>query len=323
MGIFPPNLYIDSLIDDFGIWQHSDETSILLDEGYALDDAARGLLLTLALGNDRQSESLFSYLQKSQTKTGFFGFATPDREFIDGIASDDATGQVVWAAGYAYYKNFSKDEAVKLIEHAVKYLLKTQNMRGFAYAVLGAVYIDKKLADVLYERLKSFFDDTDESWPWPEDKLTYGNGIIPYAFLRYGMVFDDKDAIKQGKQLLDFVEKKCTTKRLRGPVGNDGWLPRGSKPAPVYSQQPIDAAYMVWAWLAAYEISKNPDDLDKAKAWFDWFEGENVAGEKMYDPVDLRCFDGIDPSGVHHNSGAESNICLLLSKYMLAKNEII
>jgi hypothetical protein len=320
MEVFPATPYFDSLIDDFGIWQHTDGATILRKEGYALDDAARGLLLTLALGRSEQSEVLFSYILKSRSEVGLYGFASPDREFIPNIASEDATGQVVWAAGYALSKNFHSDEAMNLINGLVPYLDKKNNMRGYAYALLGAIYVNKELAEHCYTKLKTLFDNTDYDWPWPEPALTYGNGIVPYAFLRYALIYNDASANQLGRDILIFLEERCTDRRQRGPIGNDGWLPRGAKVAPTYSQQPIDAAYMIWAWLAAYQLSKNSFDKERCDAWMQWFEGNNVIRAKMYNSQDMRCFDGIDPWGIHYNSGAESNICLLLSKFMLAYN---
>jgi hypothetical protein len=319
VGKFPSTPYFDNLIDDFGIWQHTDEKSILNEEGYALDDAARGLLLTLALNRQNQSEVLFSYILKSQSKDGFYGFARQERDFIPMLASDDATGQVMWAAGYALSKKFQSDQAKELIANTVGYIDRMGNMRGYAYALLGSVYVSKQMAQRYYKKLRNFFDDTDNDWPWPESALTYGNGIAPYAFLRYGLIYGDRQAVLLGRRLLKFVEEKCTHNRQRGPIGNEGWLPRDARVVPTYSQQPIDTAYMVWAWMTAYQISGDNQDLSLAEAWMKWFEGDNVAHEKMYNPDDMRCFDGIDPGGVHHNSGAESNICFLLSKYVISK----
>jgi hypothetical protein len=320
---FPLTPYFDNLIDDFGIWQHTDGNSILCSEGYALDDAARGLLLTLALDRQEQSEVLFNYILKSQSKDGYYGFARQERNFIPMLASDDATGQVMWAAGYAVSKKFHKTKARRLIANTIAYIDRMGNMRGYAYALLGSIYISEDMANQYYKRLRSFFDGTDEGWPWPEQALTYGNGIAPYAFLRYGLVYNDESAVQIGRKILNFIEEKCSLNRVRGPIGNDGWLPKGSKDIPTYSQQPIDAAYMVWAWMAAYQISGDKNDLKLSQAWMQWFEGENVAHEKMYNPNDMRCFDGIDPTCVHHNSGAESNICLLLSKYVLAEKTTV
>jgi hypothetical protein len=314
----PQTVYFDSLIDDFGIWQHTDGQKILYDEGYALDDAARGLLVTLVLKRDEQSEVLWSYILKSKVKTGgLYGFSTADRQFLPQLASDDAVGQVIWAAGLAIKMGFHRKEAQLLINQLSVYLDKTEHMRGFAYALLGAIYVNHDLAIHYYDRLRLFFDGTSDEWPWPEQVVTYGNGIMPYAFLRYGIVYGDSEALRLGRQILLFIEARCTDGRSRGPIGNEGWLPKNVKVAPNYSQQPIDAAYMIWAWLAAYQASHNRNDMAMAKRWASWFDGNNVAETRMYDLHDGRCFDGIDAIGVHRHSGAESNICLLLSQYML------
>ena len=243
--------YFDSLIDDFGIWQHTDGRKILREEGYALDDAARGLLLTLARDQMQQSETLFSYIEQSRAQNGFYGFADESRQFLPGIASSDATGQVIWAAGYAISRGFRVEVARQLVDHAAKYLDTTKYMRGFAYALLGAVYIDSNMARDYYVKLRAFFDDVDDDWVWPEPTMTYGNGIMAYAFLRYALIYKDKDALELGLRVLNFVEDKCTHNRRRGPIGNDGWMSKGDETAPTYSQQPIDTAYMIWAWLTA------------------------------------------------------------------------
>jgi hypothetical protein len=323
VALFPPSLYIDNLIDDFGIWQHSDGKVILREEGYALDDAARGLLFTLAQGRTDQSEVLFSYLEKSQSKDGVLGFSDANRHFLPKFASSDAIGQTIWAAGYAISKNFHVTESKKIVTGLAANLDKTKNVRGFAYALLGLVYVDDELARHFCHKLLSFFDNVDDDWPWPDPALTYGNGIIPYAFFRYALVFGDKQLTEVGTKILFFLEASCTHNRQRGPIGNNGWHPRGVNVVPKYSQQPIDAAYMIWAWLAYFQLTGDLSAKENAKAWMGWFEGHNIANTRMYDPKDMRCFDGIDSIGVHYNSGAESNICLLLSKYMLAENKTI
>ena len=75
---------------------------------------------------------------------------------------------------------------------------------------------------------------------------------------------------------------------------------------------------MVWAWLASYQISGSEFDLEMVNAWMNWFEGDNIASSKMYDSNDMKCYDGINFEGINYHSGAESNICLLLSKYMVS-----
>jgi len=315
--------FLDSLIDDFGIWQHTDGQTILKEEGYALDDAARGLVACLALGKQAQAETLFSYIQKSRYKDGFYGFATADRKFINYPASDDAVGQAVWAMGYAYSLGLHPDEAKTMINDLRSTITNFPNLRGYAYAVLGTVYVDQQLSEIIINKLRAYFSDVDNDWFWPEAVMTYGNGIIPYAFLRYGLIYKDQTMAKLGQQILQFVQTKCATGRTLGPIGNDGWLPKGDKIAPNYSQQPIDAAYMIWAWVAAYQVSGDSYCLELADQWANWFKGQNIKKEAMYDKDTLKCFDGIDESGVHYHSGAESNICWLLSLDILKTHSCV
>ena len=83
MSILPDTPYFDSLIDDFGIWQHTDETKILRAEGYSLDDAARGLIAALAYEKTEKAAVLLNYLLASRASQGmFYGFSKANREFI-------------------------------------------------------------------------------------------------------------------------------------------------------------------------------------------------------------------------------------------------
>lgn len=323
--------YFDSLFDDFGIWQHTDGVKPMLKEGYALDDATRGLLLCLSINRTNQANILFDYIKKSKNGNEFYGFVTDKRKFIASPASEDAKGQVVWALGYSISLGFNEESARNLVSQMIPGLFNIGSLRGLVYTLLGTIYFDEAISRMIIKELISRFEKTSDDWFWPEDTLTYGNGIIPYAILRYSLVFKDKDAAKLGKKILDFLEDCCTNGRIRGPIGNEGWFPKGTSAPATFSQQPIDTAYMVWAWLCSYQISNNPDDLKKAKLWMLWFEGKNITGCLMYDPKTLKAFDGINPVGSDHSnerginfhSGAETNICFLLSRWMIRTGKTI
>lgn len=318
--------YFDSLIDDFGIWQHSDGTHILRGEGYALDDATRGLVLCLALGRTGQARVLFNYLLQSRKDSDFYGFYNDSRKPIQFPASDDAKGQVIWAMGYAVHKKFEAPAARQLIANVAPSLSAMQSLRGPAYSLLGAVYADKSLAAKLKDTVAGRFAEASDGWFWPEGQLTYANGLMPYALLRYALLFHDKQAAELGRKALEFVERCCTLGgRIRGPIGYDGWFKRGDPHPADDGQQAIDAAYMIWAWIAAYQLSGSEYDLRRARAWMQWFDGSNIAHKRMYDPETMKAYDGINlhatdhhtPDGVNYHSGAESNICLLLSRYVM------
>ena len=309
--------YFDSLIDNFGIWQHTDGRNILLEEGYSLDDAARGLLVCLELNKLASAESLYQYIQRSWEKDGFYGFATPEHKFIKFPASDDATAETFWALGYALFCNFRTKETKNLIQKLLPVINNFTSVRGYAYALLGAIYIDKDLARTIIKTLLRFFDKVDDNWFWPETIITYGNGIIPYAFLRYGYMMKDDEMAKFGLRILKFLDKKCQSDRLLAPIGNDSWLAKDQTDVPAFSQQPIDTAYMIWAWIAAFQYFHKPAYFQAAKDWWAWFDGKNIKSVRMFDLESLKCYDGIDKNGLNKHSGAESNICLLLSQQML------
>lgn len=316
--------FFDDMIDNFGIWQHTDGHKILISEGYALDDAARGLLVCLSLKKFDKAEILFDYIKKSVHDDGFYGFATSSRKFYQYPASDDATGQVVWAMGYSYSLNFRAKEAKTIIDNCLPSIKKFKHIRGLAYTLLGLIYVDTNLSKILMDKYLQFFRHSDDNWLWPEPVMTYGNGIIAYTLLRYGFVCKDKTVSEFGLKVCNFIESKCgLNNRILAPIGNEGWLPKQSTQVPEYSQQPIDTAYMVWAWLAAFQAFNDDKYYNMAKKWMRWFEGDNIKKERMYEFDTLKCFDGIDRDGVHYHSGAESNICLLLTLHLLdSKNTI-
>jgi hypothetical protein len=309
--------YFDQLVDNFGIWQHSDGEKPLKKEGYALDDVARGLLVCLALEKFDDAEVLFKYLINAQHKDGFYGFATAGHKYIRYPASEDATGQVAWAMAFAYSLGFHAEEAKALVLKLSAQALEFKHLRGYAYALLGALYVDRALSEALVKKIIKLFDSASNRWFWPETVLTYGNGIIPYCLLRYALITGDNSKAEVGLRALEFVQQKCQDNRLLGPIGNEGWLSKSAKTVPDFSQQPIDTAYMIWAWLAAAQYFDNQQYYKNARDWLAWYQGDNILGKAMYDKSSLKAYDGIDNDGINYHSGAESNICLLLSLYLI------
>jgi hypothetical protein len=77
---------------------------------------------------------------------------------------------------------------------------------------------------------------------------------------------------------------------------------------------------MIFAAIAAFEITGDERYLIRAKDLGKWFAGENKAGLVMYDPVTGRGYDGIiSDTEINKNAGAESTIESLLSIQALAK----
>lgn len=317
--------FFDSLIDDFGIWQHTDGQKILASEGYSLDDAARGLIVCQLLGRPRQSEVLLSYIEKSYKDSRFYGFASADRKFDkkDYPASEDATSQAYWAASLCQKNGFEVKRAKRITSLVSDAVSKSKHIRGKAYGLLGAIYVDRPLADKLANKIITSFKKATKDWYWPEEVVTYGNGIIPYSLLRLALISGDQRSLSTGLKALDFLDRICTVNRVRGPIGNDGWFKKDMPKAPDYSQQPVDAAYMVLACLAAFKLTKDEKYQTSAEQWASWFDGQNIAKTPMIDPDSLKCFDGINRDGINQHSGAESNICYLLTKLVMGNGQLV
>lgn len=72
--------------------------------------------------------------------------------------------------------------------------------------------------------------------------------------------------------------------------------------------------------MEAFLVTGNDDYRKNMNRALDWFSGQNVINEVMYDSTTGRTFDGIDENRVNRNSGAESTIEALLTFLELKEN---
>jgi hypothetical protein len=319
--------YLDAtraLTDDFGILQHTLNGKPRHDRGYALDDATRGLLLYLLADDTERASVLHRYIEASYKEEQWYGFATYKHDFIMAPASEDAIGQVAWAMGLAQDRGFEIERSQTIFNQAKASLRSPHYLRGSAYALLGAIYVDHEWATQLATTIKQRFAATTPDWPWPETTLTYANAIIPLALLRYGRLCNDPEAIELGRRLLTWIDQICNLNTPAGPIGSQGWFEAGMERPAQFGQQPIDVAYMIWAYLALYEIDHAETSLDQAESWLSWFYGNNIADKIIGDRTTGLCFDGIDGPDrlrVSRESGAESRVCFALTLRSLEQRQ--
>ena len=105
-------------------------------------------------------------------------------------------------------------------------------------------------------------------------------------------------------------------------IGHNGWYRKDGKRA-FYDQQPVEASALVRAFLAAQMATGNGNYYDDALLSFNWFLGKNSINQVVYDDVSGGCFDGLNPTEINLNQGAESTISYLLARLSLeeAKRE--
>ena len=146
-------------------------------------------------------------------------------------------------------------------------------------------------------------------WPWPEERLTYDNARIPEAMLAAGAALSRPRLAKDGLSLLRWLVGVET----RGdhfsfvPVG--GWVQ--PEPRPAFDQQPIEAAGVADACARAWELTGDPSWKEVVVRAAAWILGDNDVGVPLYDPDTEGCCDGLEPTGVNRNQGAESTLAMI------------
>ena len=167
---------------------------------------------------------------------------------------------------------------------------------------------NKKKASHLY----TVFDKTiDNEWLWHDHKVTYGNSRIPQALIFAGWFLKDNDMANRGLKILDWLIEKQFRDDIFSPIGNDGWLTPENKAQ--FDQQPLEANGMIDACLQAESYTGLEKYGNYAMTALSWFTGDNDIDEPIYDFSTGGCNDGLMPTGVNMNKGAESTISWLMS----------
>jgi glycosyltransferase involved in cell wall biosynthesis len=337
-----PELKLDhlmSLSDNVGLLQHACFGIPDRDHGYSADDVGRGLAAIMTLYNQQKDEQVLpwirtyvSFLKHSQTETGHFhNFMSYDRRFQDNHGSDDTLGRCLWGLGTVVRwgpKQQIRALAQDMMDKATPRILEIEAPRAMAYTIIGIDHLLQKfegasqfrrllvqLADNLVSLYKG---NRTADWHWFEDILTYGNAKIPEALLRAYQVTHNEEYLDIGLESLEFL----TTEQWNGVyfelIGNEGWYPKGGEKA-FFGQQPVDAGYLVEAYVAASEVSDKYKYLELARLAFEWFLGRNRLNAALYDFADGSVADGMDSNGISANQGAESVVCYLLAVLALSE----
>jgi glycosyltransferase involved in cell wall biosynthesis len=337
-----PEIKLDhmfALSDDVGLLQHAGFGIPDRDHGYSADDVGRALAALMSYYNQAKSDAIFplirtymSFLKDAQTKTGHFhNFMSYDRRFLDDEGSDDTLGRVTWGLGSVVRwgpNQRLRHLAQNMIEKALPRLEQLKSERAKAYAILGFHHLLGRFAGANRFRslLEKFANDLlvsyrahrTDKWHWFEDIMTYGNAKLPEALFRAYQNTAKQELLDIAKEALDFLTQTQWNGVYFELVGNEGWYPKDGEKA-TFGQQPIDAGYLVEAYLAAYQVTGFYGYLVHAQHAFEWFLGRNCLNEALYDFADGAVADGIDSSGVSANQGAESVICFLMALIQLSE----
>jgi hypothetical protein len=327
------------LTDDTGVIQHATYNVPNRSTGYCTDDVARAFLVACAAARHaplraqalRLGSIYLSFLHDAQLPDGrFHNFMGYDRTWLDDVGGDDAIGRAVWAIGYGMRQAPLEDwraVCTTMLHKSLPAVRSLEYARSQAFAALGlaeTVAVDHSLREPLAASLRALLADLHglyeseraDDWEWFEGSMLYDNARLSEALLRGAVALGDRRLAETGLRTLAFYESVVFEGDQFVPIGNDGWHRRGGHRAR-FDQQPLEAAAMVDAELAAYAATGDEHRLHLAERAFAWFFGANALGTVLVH--DGGCYDGISKREVNRNMGAESTLAYLVAALALAE----
>jgi hypothetical protein len=327
--------HLETLSDEVGIIQHARGALPDLTHGYCTDDVARALLVDLLhaaeLGWAEVAPSAWralrflesAFADDSGRVRNLRGKAG---DWLIGPSSEDAHARAIMALGQA--TRVAPDDrfrslAISLFQRGLPGIAQLRYLRPQAAALIGceaavasglggeteAAY--RLLAATLWRGVES--GTTPGPWPWPEPVLTYENGLIPRALIIGGHRLGYPYMVRRGLDLLAWlVDVETSTAGYLSVVGNAGWWPRNGVRAR-YDQQPIEATALLLAAAAALEVTGGESHRLTMERCYGWFLGRNDGDIVIALPERGACHDGLTPSGVNRNQGAESSLMWLIA----------
>ncbi len=320
--------HVEALTGEFGIMQHARGGVPDPAHGSCTDDVARALVVDLLQARVVGWEAVRPSVRRSLR---FLSDAVDagagrarnlrrvDGSWLDEVGSEDSHGRALFALGETIRRAPDpavRQQASKAFARALPAALMLTAIRARASSMLGCDAatrgggIDSALP-AAYRRLTAGLRRTFEAggyvreWPWPENSLTYENGLPAQALIVAGSHLGDADAARTGLRALDWLLAVQTLPDGRlSPVGCSGWWPRNG-PRARFDQQPIEATSLLLAADAAYRTTGRECYRAAAERAYAWFLGDNDVGVAVADPARGACHDGLTPDGVNANQGAE------------------
>jgi len=331
--------HLDRMTDSTGLIQHAIYSIPRRESGYTTDDNARALRLCVRLWGRRSDERMLnrvaiylSFLEHARCPVrGFHNFLSYQRDWLDAAGTGDCQGQAVLAIaevlGSSLPQGF-RELARELIEGVLPTLADLRSLRAQAYVVLawgqlceaGVRDVEQfeTVAQQAARRLVECYQRSKRSdWPWFEAQMTYANAVLPQALFVAARCWPDEPLLELAEESFAFLDHVTTVDGVFWPIGNSDWYPHGEAKS-LYDQQPVEASTMADAALTAFASGAEGKYLETFRRAHAWFHGHNSLGEKLADVESGGCCDGLVPSGVNRNQGAESTFAWLWTELLAA-----
>lgn len=325
---------VERMSDATGMLQHSIYSVPDRRHGYCIDDNARALILMCKMEGldegvrDKWTSVYASFVQYAWNAEArrFRNFMNFDRTWCEDVGSEDSNGRAIWALGVTACEARAqkhRDWASALFDATASIALELESPRAHAFAMLGAAAmhaahpghaLSRTILARYGEELIALLDKARRpEWKWFEIVLAYDNARLPEALLRAGMVLDRPDFVQTGLETLDWIIARQTSPEGRfRAVGTESFGRPYAEPLP-FDQQPLEAQATVDACVAAHACTGDRRWVDEAMKAYRWYLGANDLEMPLATAQDGGCFDGLMPTGLNRNQGAESILALQLA----------
>jgi hypothetical protein len=320
------------MTDSTGLIQHAIYSIPRRESGYTTDDNARALGLCVRLWGQGPDERILSriatylsFLEYARCPgRGFHNFLSYQRDWLDAEGTGDCQGQAVRALAAVLASSLPHDYrlvARELIDAVLPTLADLRSLRAQAYVILawehlwtaGAKAIDL-LEGVAWSAARRLVECYRRAcrpdWPWFESRMTYANAVLPHALFVAARRWPHEAFLEVAEASFAFLDRETTIENVYWPIGNRGWYAHGEDKAP-YDQQPVEAVTMADAALAAFGVLSDQKQLAIFRRAHGWLHGQNSLGQPLVDALRGACSDGLQPSGLNRNQGAESMLAYL------------
>lgn len=325
--------HVKNLTDDTGIIQHAIFNIPNRKEGYCIDDNARALLLAVWACKQNQTQVALpllqvylSFIHYMQTENGEFkNFMSYTKEAFEERGSEDSFGRTIMALGFLANEapsHLLARTGSDIFLKAYRHIDQLTSIRGIANSIIGVCQfikhnypddIKRNLVIKLANKMVAMYQQNEEEdWRWFEPVLTYDNAFLPLALLNAYEVTNEETYLLVALESLRFLESKVFHYGILSPIGNEGWLYKGSDAAR-FDQQGIDAMAMVLCYQQAFKVTKNKKYISRMCQSYQWFLGSNDLALSLYDPTTGGCADGLHSEGINLNQGAESTLSYWIS----------
>ncbi|MBB3691575.1 glycosyltransferase family 4 protein [Sphingomonas sp. BK580] len=333
--VLPPEIAaVERMSDSTGMLQHSIYSVPDRRHGYCIDDNARALMLMSAVPDldaatrDKWMTVYASFVQYAWNPEArrFRNFMNFDRTWCEDVGSEDSNGRTLWALGVTArdaHEAKHRDWARAMFDSTATLALELESPRAQAFAMLGAAAMLEASPrhDLATQILRRFPDEhlklldaaRRPEWGWFEIVLAYDNARLPEAMLRAGIALQRPDLVACGIDTLEWIVAKQTAPEGHfRAVGSESFGRVYADPLP-FDQQPLEAQATIDACAAAFDATGDSRWYDEAKRAYDWYLGVNDLDLPLATHRDGGCFDGLMPTGLNRNQGAESILALQMA----------